>query len=190
MNPNWKNTPLPAYMKDIPKDPRGYPIPFVVFGGKDKTYFQVNDSQKIEYVLEHDLCAICGKKLGADKWLVGGPGSAFHPHGAYIDTPTHYQCLEYALQVCPYLAAPNYTKRIDASNIKPEDKVDNLLFQDPTSDPSRVPFFVAIHITGFTVTRPGVNQRYLIANKDYLAVEFWNDGIKLDKDTVMKLLNQ
>lgn len=185
---DWRSVPLPPLMQSMELDKRGYPIPFIIVRDKHGTsYFQINDESKVNQAIDHDLCAICGNKMGADKWLVGGPMSAFHPNGAYIDTPTHQQCLHYALKVCPYLAVPNYLKRLDMKNVDPSKFDDALFFQDPTQDDNRVPFFVAIHIKGFTVSRPEPGRRYLHPFREYLAVEFWNEGIQIDKVTVEQL---
>src|SRR4051812_10254945 len=111
---NWKDTPIPAEMQELTKDNRGYTIPFIVLrDDHNKPHFQINDTKKIMDCLLGRRCAICGKELKDDIWLTSGPLSAFHPNGAYIDTPVHHACGQYAMQVCPYLAAPAYNKRLD-----------------------------------------------------------------------------
>ena len=40
-----------------------------------------------------------------------------HENGAFADPPGHRACVTYALQVCPYLAAPSYAKRIDGETL-------------------------------------------------------------------------
>ncbi len=187
---NWKSIPIPEKMKEMEFDPRGYPIPFVILRGNNKSYFQVNDERKVNEAIEKNLCAICGKPMEDDTWLVGGPLSAFHPHGAYIDTCTHQDCLHYALKVCPYLAVPNYKKRIDMSNVDVSEFEDSMFFQDPTQDEERVPFFVAVHVTGFRVSRPEPGKRYLHPNRDYRAVEFWNDGKEITREEAVELLKE
>ena len=108
----WKEIPLPPKMQQMEKDKRGYPVPYIVVRDiHGVPNFAVNDDRRVEHALEHDLCAICGGKMGKDdRWLVGGPLSAFHQHGAYLDTPTHGECLHYALKVCPYLALKKYSQ--------------------------------------------------------------------------------
>ena len=189
---NWKTIPLPPRLQSLEKDSRGYVIPFVILRDPNngRPYFQVNDENKINQAIREDRCAICGDKMGHDKWLVGGPMSAFHPHGAYIDTPTHQDCLHYAMKVCPYLAVPNYKKRIDLSNVDMGDFPEHMFFQDPTQDDIRVPFFVAIHVRSFTVSRPRLGERYLHPDKNFLAVEYWNEGEQIDELTAAKLFKE
>jgi hypothetical protein len=102
---SWREIPIPVYMQDLERYRRGFTIPFIVLrDNTGKAHFQINDSLKVNQAINERLCAICGKPLGSDMWLAGGPLSAFHPHGAYVDTPTHQECGNYAMRVCPYLA--------------------------------------------------------------------------------------
>jgi hypothetical protein len=176
---NWKDIPLPENMKDLPKDKRGYSVPFVVLvDTQGNHHFAVNDENKTEWAIKNDLCSICGNVCGEDKWLIGGAKSAFHPRGAYVDIPVHKSCGEYALKVCPYLAVSVNTKRVDLSKLK--SKLDKeVIFFDPTQSDERVPFFVFSKIKSYTVTRNGI-YRYIIPEKPYLEVEYWNDGAQVD----------
>ena len=66
------------------------------------------------------------------QWLVGGPASAFHPRGAYVDTPTHYACLRYALQMCPHLAGGR-VKHLDANRVNQTTRFgSDIQVKDPT----------------------------------------------------------
>jgi hypothetical protein len=187
----WKEIPLPPKMRNLERDKRGYPVPYVVVRDiKGTPRFQINDENRVNNALENDLCAVCGNKMGEDRWLVGGPLSAFHPHGAYIDTPTHKECLHYALKVCPYLAISKYQARIDLLNVREGDFPDTLMFQNPTQDDERVPFFVAVKIRSFKVTRPRLGERYLHPDRDYLDLEYWNDGKMITELEAAELYEQ
>lgn len=197
MNPhnyrNWKTIPIPPRLQKLERDPRGYIIPFIVLRNPNngEAFFQVNDDYKVEYAIAKDCCAVCGQKMDGDKWLVGGPLSAFHAQGCYIDTPTHQECLHYALKVCPYLAVPNYKKNLDLMDvIKRKDLPDHMVYSDPTLDDIRVPFFVAVHVRSFTVSRKGPGQRFLHPDKNYLAVEYWNEGVQIDENEALKLFRE
>ena len=162
----------------LPRDQRGYIIPWVVYRDRDgRAHFTINDDAKREHVLKHDLCPICGKKLFRGRWFVGGPASAFHPRGAYIDPPMHYECAHYALEVCPYLAAPNYSKRLD-DKLLPEGEAPMLM--DPTMDPTRPDVFVAVMATGQRIRRESIFQSYITPKRPYLRVEFWRHGRQVD----------
>lgn len=162
-------------MLALPKDRRGYPIPFIVLFDKEGTpRFTINDDRKVEEALAKNLCAICGQHMGVkNRWLVGGPKSALHPDGAYFDTPVHRECARYALKVCPWLAVGRYQNRIDITGIKPENLPGVML--DPTQDASRPPFFVAVQVHTYRIHRQGLH-RLIIPGRPYDGIEIWKDG--------------
>lgn len=175
-----KNVPLPRRMQILQKDPRGYPIPFIVLRDSDgRPHFTINDDQKVEWALRRHLCGICGQKLYPKRqWLVGGPLSAFHDHGAYIDGPLHRECAEYALQVCPFLAAPNYSRRIDGKTLDPKKTDPRLILMDTTMIPERPPLYVLAATTEVTAKYNGV-VRYLFPKRPWKEVHFWRNGVQL-----------
>ncbi len=189
---NFKDVPLPIWMEKLPKDRRGYPIPYTVMRDKDgRPHFTVNEEHKRQHVIKKGLCPICGRKLLKRRALVGGPKSAFDPAGAYIDPPMHVECARYALQVCPWLAAPSYTKRIDAKTIDPK-KVDNdVVLADPSMDPSRPELFVmvihtkAINIKGHLFGTPFV--QFIQPCWPYVDVEYWQHGERMPDEEGLKL---
>jgi hypothetical protein len=189
---DWKSVPLPARMQGMSTDKRGYPVPYIVIRDiHGVPNFAINDDNKVEHALKHDLCAICGDKIPKhDKWLVGGPMSAFHSHGAYIDTPTHGECLHYAMKVCPYLAVKNYMSGIDLSKIDGDKFPNALLFQNPTQDETRVPFFVAVRILDYEISRPMPGKRFIHPRRDYQEIEYWWGGEKIDEHVAAELMRE
>ena len=102
--------PIPERMRHL-KVYRGYAVPWGVLIDADGTpQFAINMEEARDLMIHADLCGICGKPLFRGRWFVGGPASALHPRGAYIDMPIHNECKDYALQACPYLAAPAVRK--------------------------------------------------------------------------------
>lgn len=172
--------PIPNRMARLPRDRRGYPIPFTVY--RDDTgapHFTINDEAKRAECLAKDLCPICGQRLNGARWFIGGPGSAFALGGTYIDPPVHRACMRYSLQVCPYLAAPRYGKRIDTGRLRPQDHVTSPIFLDPTIDPQRPAMFVAVLTTGQDLHRNGL-QTYVTPHRPYLRVEYWLHGQQVE----------
>jgi len=108
---------VPDRIARLPRDPRGFPIPWNVLRTEDgaTAFFTVNDDRKAWRALREGLCPLCGERLGRWLWFVGGPRSAFDPSGYYIDLPGHRECMEFALRTCPYLAAPKYLGRVDVT---------------------------------------------------------------------------
>jgi len=143
------NITEPPRIARLPKDKRGYPIPFNVLRGKDSLpIFAVNDDTKSWRCLREELCPICGERLGSWRWMAGGPLSAFDPHGFYYDLPMHKDCVEYAMQVCPYLAVPRYLGgRLESLSL--QNKPENIKLIDVTMLPDRPELFVALGAKSF-----------------------------------------
>lgn len=184
MKPEIKNVPLPMWMQKLPRDERGYPIPYIALIDNDgKPQFTVNEEHKRQKVLNKNLCGICGRKLLRYRALVGGPLSAFFETGAYIDPPMHIECCRYALKVCPYLATPSWTKSLGTKKIKQATlDADRLILVDNTMMPDRPPLFVvAVHTkVDFVRYENSKVIQYIKPRKPYISVEYWRQGERLD----------
>jgi hypothetical protein len=166
-------TEIPPRMRSLERDRRGLPVPFIVFhDDAGIPHFTINDTVKRSFVVMNDLCGICGQALTRGRWFCGGPMSALLPQGAYIDPPMHYECMAYALQVCPYLALPNYSKEIGARTVKPENNVRAVVFEDPTVFNDKIPVFVAIMVTGQKMDSDG----HLFPKRPPMRTEYWQHG--------------
>lgn len=176
------STPIPKYMKTLERDERGYPIPFIVLRDKNNTpMFTINDQVKCEKARKGKLCAICGKRMRYGFWFVGGSRCFIHPRGAFIDPPIHYECGEYALQVCPFLAARSYSKRIDDAKLLPKNRPDNLQLLHQDHMPPNLPESFGIgHCTAYIVTE---NKLFVVPNK-WTFVEWWHNGVRVNAPTV------
>lgn len=119
---------VPKRMRSLRKDARGYPIPWIVMIDKTGTpQFTINDQQRLHACVTKHLCAICGKRFDRhpitarhEMWFVGGARCFLNQRGGFIDPPSHLECAEYALRVCPFLAARKYAKRIDDKKLAPD----------------------------------------------------------------------
>jgi len=175
---------VPDRMKHLDRDHRGYPIPYIVFRDDDgKPHFTINNEHKVLRCKHDEICAICGVKLLRGRWFLGGPMSAFHPHGAYIDPPLHHECMRFAVQTCPYLISTKYTKRIDGATLDPSKATGVVSLIDPTLDPTRPKVFVAVMAVGQWITPSG----YVQPKHPYRGLEFWRDGKmeqKFERDQV------
>ncbi len=172
---------VPQRMRKLPRDHRGYPIPAgVLRDEKGRPHFTINDENARQLHLKNDQCPICGDKLLRGRWSVGGPAAAFMENGVYIDPPMHFECFRYAVQVCPYLAAPHYGKRLDDATLKAADVPDTLLLVDETMSPDRPDLFVAVMHVGQTYKRDSWGRIHTIKpNRPYRNVEYWQNGIQL-----------
>jgi hypothetical protein len=179
--------PLPKLMRTLSRDDRGYPVPWIVL--RDKTgrpQFTINDVLKVEECSRKGLCSICGKRINLHRlwpgtvnieaWFAGGSRCFLHPQGAFLDPPAHYECLEYALKVCPFLAARSYSKRLDDAKLAPGALPDGMAlvrteFMQPRL-PERFGFGLAFDYRRIQVD---LGQTiYVVERWQY--VEFWKQG--------------
>lgn len=182
------DTPMPPRIHALPKDERGFPIPWNVLRDKNgKALFTVNDGAKHLHALTGGLCPICGDPLGEDRWFVGGPASAFHPNGWYRDLPGHCECVEFALAVCPYLAAKNY-KAVskDFSEVLPE----GVVTRDYTQDPNRPLVFVMVRFESMEVKARNADDVFVRPRRPYLEVRYWSKGVRLSEEEGTRLANE
>lgn len=182
MRHNHKEVPIPNWMKNLPLDKRGYPITFTTTIADGKPYFEVVDEYKRQLCLKEDLCSVCGRKLVKNRALVGGPLSAFHDGGAYIDVPMHIECAQYALQVCPYLAVPGYKKVSDLEKLRDRTGVP---VASNTMMPDRPELFVLIvHQKARHIMHENYPMlvKYVKPVVPYKWAEYWRDGKRIDDD--------
>jgi hypothetical protein len=171
--------PIPKPMRTLAKDRRGYPIPFIVMRDKDgRPHFTINDAQAVGKVARRRLCAICGKRNPGPGWFLGGPLSFLSRRGAFLDPPSHEDCARYAAQVCPFLAAPSYAKRLDGRTLRDDARPDDIaLVTNSTAIDERPAFFVLAsaatwetHPTG----EPG--EIVFVATAPWRGTEVWRHG--------------
>jgi hypothetical protein len=173
---NFRCVPIPEQMQSLPRDPRGYPIPVIVLRDRaGKAHFTINNPDIAEKMVREDRCTICGGKLLRGRWYVGGPMSAFHPAGAYSDPAIHRECARYALQVCPHMAAPAYTNRIDIGTYADRSRA---ILIDQTQIAKRPEIYVAVMTTSAQV-RPQLGPPYYVPKRPYLRVEYWRHGSEI-----------
>lgn len=108
----WRDldsVPMPARIARLPRDRRGYPIPVNVLSSNGVLDFRATDPAKMAKIIQQRYCALCGERLGVHMAFVGGPRSMASRY--FADAPMHRDCAIYALQVCPFLAAPSFSYR-------------------------------------------------------------------------------
>lgn len=160
---------VPDLIRNNCRQLKGYYVPYVIY----KDDFKVNDDRKRFECITQQKCSICGQKLN-EFWFIGGPGSLFHPHGALVDSATHYLCGKYALEVCPYLVYNSYNKKLDFSKL--QEKHSDIILVDPTVELDRVPLFGFVNSKSYLITPSG----NIVIQKPTLEIEFWSSGSKLE----------
>lgn len=193
----FQSIPIPARMRLLKKDRRGFPIPWnVLIDDEGRPHFTVTDARKALNLFAQRKCQICGTMLqhASDRflWFVGGPKAAFHEHGAYFDGPMHKACAEYALQVCPWLAAPRYTKRIDDATLDPT-KAEGTLIISADDDPALAgnderPSLYVLTATTEAFVHP--EHRVHIAKRPWERIEYWQHGQKIDPAVAVEIMQR
>jgi hypothetical protein len=122
--------PIPAPIARLPKDDRGYPVPWFIQWIKDSKEaapgegqpdFRYMDPKKWEEGLMRGRCWVCGGTLGTHRIFVIGPMCAINR--VTQEPPCHRACAEYACKACPFLARPRMRRNIKGL---PDDVYDNV----------------------------------------------------------------
>jgi hypothetical protein len=180
------NVTMPDRIARRPQDARGFPIPWNVLIDRDGVpQFAINDHHRTAEALYRMLCPICGETLERTMWFVGGPKSAFHKDGVFLDQPMHLECVEYALAVCPYLAAKNYKHK------EKKEMPEGYLGVDYTQDPNRPPVFVLMEAIDYEAIprRTALDPIYL-KPLGVVSIRYWNKGQRISEEEGKRLAQE
>lgn len=151
---DWRTVALPPRMHGLKRDHRGYPVFFTVAPQwpmpEDgvRVDFRVIRLERHTACMEKRLCGVCGTRLGAELWFVGGPMCI--QNRIFGDAPMHQECARYAMRVCPHLSiAPKGYRTTDHADEKREG---GLYLEDPNASlvkPQRVVIYICrdYHVT-------------------------------------------
>lgn len=192
MKDYFQSVPLPIWMQKLPRDPRGYPIPYIAMRDKDgRAHFTVTDENRRQEVIKKGLCGICGRKLLKRKALIGGPSAVFHPNaGAFLDPSMHLECARYALQVCPYIVVPNYNKRIDDRLVDKSKIGDTVIVSDDSMQDERPDLFIMVVHEKYSIVPSEMfpnHAQYVRPKKPFVGVEYWRNGKQLSDEEGVNL---
>lgn len=171
----WRNISevvMPQRIAQLARDPRGYPIPAnVLKDGLNRGSvidFRVIDQEKVERLIERRCCALCGQPMGTRVAFVGGPRCMESRY--FADAPMHRDCAIYALQMCPFLAAPSFGYR------KSVHAVDVIREEVPTDRPQVFGMGICREfVTGI------INGGHVVLRASpFESVSWWKCGIELD----------
>ncbi|HET9376752.1 MAG TPA: hypothetical protein VFO40_17385 [Chthoniobacterales bacterium] len=95
----------PDRIAKLPIDRRGFPVPYFVQWINGEPDFRVVDAHKISEAIRYKKCWICGERLG--RFLIWPIGPMCIINRTSSEPPSHRDCAEYAVRVCPFLANPN-----------------------------------------------------------------------------------
>jgi hypothetical protein len=164
---------LPARLRKLPLDERGYPVPwFVAWTDEGKPEFRAMDGQKFVRAIQEKLCWVCGERLGVHVCFVAGCMCGVNRTSA--EPPCHVECAQWSARNCPFLSNPQMVRREDAV-------VDNAKFREETAGfaIARNPGVTMLWITrSYEVFRDPVHadRRYLIQMGEPERVEWCKEG--------------
>jgi hypothetical protein len=101
-------------MCSLPRDERGYPVPYFVEWiagpeGDVKPDFRVVSGATVVDCWNHKKCWICGGALGVFKAFTIGPMCALNRVSS--EPPQHRECATFAARNCPFLVRPRAQRR-------------------------------------------------------------------------------
>lgn len=169
MTYDWKAVTMPPRIARLPKDPRGFPVPFTAQVLNGKADLTVIDPKKWDKALRQSLCGICGAALLDDYYFVGGEMCA--ANRLFTDLPMHSECATYSLQVCPFLAAPKMAYRKDSTR---DAEAHRTLTSVSTERPSR---FMLGHALGYELVSNG--GEILLHAYPWFNLQWWKEGVCL-----------
>ena len=102
---------LPARMKNLPLDDRGYPVPWFVAWQDGKPEFRAMDPLKLIKAVKQKLCWVCGERMGVNVCFVAGPMCGINRTSS--EPPSHLDCARWSAQNCPFLSNPRMVRRED-----------------------------------------------------------------------------
>jgi hypothetical protein len=112
IEPAAKQPVVPFRMLSRPLDSkRGNPVPWFVPEVDGEYDYRFMDGAKVIEALNFDKCWICGQKLGRNRTFIIGPMCVITR--TTLEPPSHTDCAEWAVQVCPFLSNGERARRED-----------------------------------------------------------------------------
>jgi len=109
MHTQASRIPVPHHMAALPRDARGYPVPWFCALVDGRPDFRIGDARRVEQAVLGSRCWICGGGLGRFRSFLIGPMGAMNR--IHSEPPSHRDCARYAVRVCPFLALPKAHRR-------------------------------------------------------------------------------
>jgi hypothetical protein len=155
---------VPARMRSLPRDSRGYVVPYFVGWPNGQPDFRTADARKKTSCIRDRKCWLCGQGLQRRMTFVLGPMCGLNRTSA--EPPCHHECSTYAVQACPFLTTPR-AHRIE-HNLPTNDEGAGIMLK-------RNPGVTLLWVTqSYQLFEAG--NGVLIRIGDPLAVEFWSEG--------------
>lgn len=113
--------PLPKRIAALPRDKRGYPVPWFVQWIHGEPEFRIADRRKVPLCINERRCWTCGEPIGRELTFVLGPMCSINRISA--EPASHAECALFAVQACPFLSRPEMVRR--ENGLPPQAALDN-----------------------------------------------------------------
>lgn len=162
---------LPAKMRGLKIEERGYPVPWFVEWIDGKPDFRVIDSEKFFQAIRYGDCWLCGGRLGKFKTFVVGPMCVVNRTTS--EPPCHLECARYAATACPFMILPT-AKRRDAN--MPDHQP--IAGQHLDRNPGATCLYTTLTFSPFKTEdlHPGAKAGILITMGEPRSVEWYAEG--------------
>ena len=95
---------MPERIKRLPRDHRGFPVPWFVHWIDGEPDFRVIGPGKWNRAFRNRRCWVCGDVMGVHRVFVIGPMCVVNR--VTSEPPSHRECAEFAAKACPFLTRP------------------------------------------------------------------------------------
>jgi hypothetical protein len=95
---------MPERLQRLPQTERGYPALFFAAVIDGKVNIRSVSAAKFHRCVKEGLCWLCGEKLDGLLTFVITKEAA--KTGIWVEPPSHLECAEYAMEVCPFITNP------------------------------------------------------------------------------------
>lgn len=175
---------LPAKMRALPEDHRGFPVPYFVTWFKDgkpcrtgegEPNFLVVDPSKMATCVKERRCWVCGDRLGVHMAFVIGPMCAINR--TISEPPSHLECAMFSARCCPFLSQPRMRRNEKAL---PDEYV-----KAPGEGILRNPGAACVWVTrGYKVFKVARGVLFELGEPE--AVTWWARGREATRDEVLE----
>jgi hypothetical protein len=168
--PMRKVTPIPRRMRHLPCDERGFVVPwFACHDDTGRPHISLRDDEKWWEAVRRDRCWLCGQPLAVFKAFVATPSNVVMR--VVFEPPSHLDCAEYAMRVCPYLSNPAIRRMQHAERHVDQDWLVRHAGQRPAPNPG----VFAVWVTrSYTLAR--LRDEPAITIGDPESVRWWTRG--------------
>ena len=175
---------MPARIKRLPTDERGYPVPRFVEWLKDgepargrpgaKPDFRYADYEFRARAFKHGLCWLCGERLGRHRVFVIGPMCVINR--TTMEPACHRDCAEFAASACPFLVHPR--EKRNAKGLDEEASAPGTMIE-------RNPGCVCLYETNDAEAFDDGAGGWLIRLGKPTKVDWWAEGRKATRAEIM-----